>query len=146
MVQRKKKSVKKKPTINQKQSDQNNPSKDSNHQKIRSKVTTACTNCQNRKIKCSGIRPCNNCVKYNKHDECKFMSPNQRRGPKKKIGELITSGQKRFMNCLQNYTIDQQQQHSLQVSSNQYFNFFESLDFPNINNNFEDTMPISDIS
>ncbi|CAI2163745.1 17528_t:CDS:2 [Funneliformis geosporum] len=44
----------------------------------RKKVTTACNNCRNKKIKCSPGPPCANCKK--KRIECVFV-PGKKRGP-----------------------------------------------------------------
>ncbi|CAG8787546.1 10172_t:CDS:1, partial [Cetraspora pellucida] len=45
----------------------------------RLKVTTACQNCQRRKIKCSGEIPCTYCVKLER--ECQPGKPGKKRGP-----------------------------------------------------------------
>ncbi|KAF0503995.1 gpi mannosyltransferase 2 [Gigaspora margarita] len=45
----------------------------------RLKVTTACQNCQRRKIKCSGEIPCTYCVKLDR--ECQPGKPGKKRGP-----------------------------------------------------------------
>jgi hypothetical protein len=111
-----------------------NKSKD---QKSRSNVTTACTNCQIRKVRCSGSHPCANCVKHQKHDECNFTSPYRRRGPKKRMGEIITSGKKRLLTCYQNqnYTTDRQSFQETNFFSN-FFGSSELYNFPNIVNDY----------
>ncbi|RIA81038.1 hypothetical protein C1645_576923 [Glomus cerebriforme] len=45
----------------------------------RLKVTTACQNCQTRKIKCSGEIPCRHCIKTDK--KCAPGKPGKKRGP-----------------------------------------------------------------
>ncbi|CAJ0825268.1 21432_t:CDS:2 [Entrophospora sp. SA101] len=45
----------------------------------RTKVTTACLNCQKRKIKCSGTPPCGYCLKLDK--PCVPGNPGKKRGP-----------------------------------------------------------------
>ncbi|CAG8612237.1 15738_t:CDS:1, partial [Dentiscutata heterogama] len=45
----------------------------------RLKVTTACQNCQRRKIKCSGEIPCTYCLKLDR--ECQPGKPGKKRGP-----------------------------------------------------------------
>ncbi|RHZ49316.1 hypothetical protein Glove_522g23 [Diversispora epigaea] len=65
----------------------------------RVKVTIACTYCQFRKIKCSGIKPCSNCVKY--HQDCFFLCSQTRRGPRKNDIEVISCKEIRVAKALQ---------------------------------------------
>ncbi|RIA90520.1 hypothetical protein C1645_151247 [Glomus cerebriforme] len=50
-----------------------------NNNNFRLKVTTACQNCQRRKIKCSGEIPCRYCSKVDK--KCEPGKPGKKRGP-----------------------------------------------------------------
>src|SRR5436853_6601297 len=50
-----------------------------NNNNYRLKVTTACQNCQRRKIKCSGETPCKYCSKVDK--KCEPGKPGKKRGP-----------------------------------------------------------------
>src|SRR3954462_8041954 len=50
-----------------------------NNSNYRLKVTTACQNCQRRKIKCSGEIPCRYCSKVDK--KCEPGKPGKKRGP-----------------------------------------------------------------
>src|SRR5581483_5494625 len=50
-----------------------------NNNNYRLKVTTACQNCQRRKIKCSGEVPCKYCSKVDK--KCEPGKPGKKRGP-----------------------------------------------------------------
>ncbi|KGU10494.1 hypothetical protein MEY_03020, partial [Candida albicans 19F] len=36
----------------------------------RKKISTVCTNCRKRKIRCDRQHPCNNCIKSKKHNAC----------------------------------------------------------------------------
>ncbi|CAJ0749597.1 19287_t:CDS:2, partial [Entrophospora sp. SA101] len=60
----------------------------------RLKVTTACGNCQKRKIKCSGETPCSYCVKINK--PCLPGKPGKKRGPPP--GTEVNKNRKKFIN------------------------------------------------
>nr|CAG8545137.1 1467_t:CDS:2 [Entrophospora candida] len=57
-------------------------------------VTTACGNCQKRKIKCSGETPCSYCVKINK--PCLPGKPGKKRGPPP--GTEVNKNRKKFIN------------------------------------------------
>lgn len=60
----------------------------------RVKVTVACCYCKLKKIKCTGVRPCSNCVKH--FQECVFICPQTRRGPRKSDVEIIACRERRI--------------------------------------------------
>ncbi|CAG8487569.1 8968_t:CDS:1 [Diversispora eburnea] len=59
----------------------------------RVKATLACTFCQYRKIKCSGVKPCTNCIKH--QQDCHYVNLPIRRGPRKVDVEIIFCKEKR---------------------------------------------------
>ncbi|RHZ83059.1 hypothetical protein Glove_99g377 [Diversispora epigaea] len=59
----------------------------------RVKATLACTFCQYRKIKCSGVKPCTNCIKHKQ--DCYYLNLPIRRGPRKMDVEIIFCKEKR---------------------------------------------------
>ncbi|RHZ49473.1 hypothetical protein Glove_520g16 [Diversispora epigaea] len=69
----------------------------------RLKVTTACQNCQKRKIKCSGETPCSYCIKLEK--DCKPGKPGKKRGPPPGQ-EIIRSRTSRIESVINDAAID----------------------------------------
>ena len=54
----------------------------------RQKVTTACIGCQARRIRCTGVAPCDGCKRQNR--VCKFMEPTKKRGPQKDYKQRVS--------------------------------------------------------
>ncbi|CAH1762515.1 12683_t:CDS:2 [Entrophospora sp. SA101] len=99
----------------------------------RLKVTTACGNCQKRKIKCSGETPCSYCVKINK--PCLPGKPGKKRGPPP--GTEVNKNRKKFINTSFsqfNNSYHYQQRHVVNYSPD----CGQDYDDININNNPRD--------
>lgn len=65
----------------------------------RSKVTVACKACQKKKVKCTGISPCTNCIRAGQR--CEFTGTAKKRGPRNGNVEVIKSPARRIENVLQ---------------------------------------------
>ncbi|GBB85456.1 hypothetical protein RclHR1_00120010 [Rhizophagus clarus] len=65
----------------------------------RSKVTVACKACQKKKVKCTGISPCPNCLRAGQR--CEFTGTAKKRGPRNGNVEVIKSPARRIENVLQ---------------------------------------------
>src|SRR3954452_17774887 len=65
----------------------------------RTKVTVACKPCQKKKVKCTGISPCTNCIKAGQR--CEFTGTAKKRGPRNGNVEVIKSSARRIENVLQ---------------------------------------------
>ncbi|CAG8538260.1 14966_t:CDS:2 [Acaulospora morrowiae] len=62
----------------------------------RSKVTTACRNCKEKKIKCSGPPVCDRCQEKNRN--CDFIPVQKKRGPRPKLKpEIVESPKNRLL-------------------------------------------------
>ncbi|CAG8529856.1 20580_t:CDS:1 [Cetraspora pellucida] len=72
-------------------------------------VTRACTNCQQRHVKCTGSATCQYCSLHGL--ECIFISSNKRRGPKRK-----REPRKKSKTLEQNYVPDNPENNSNGVS------------------------------
>nr|CAG8543836.1 13132_t:CDS:2 [Entrophospora candida] len=100
-----------------------------------SNVTTACGNCQKRKIKCSGETPCSYCVKINK--PCLPGKPGKKRGPPP--GTEVNKNRKKFINTSFsqfNNSYHYQQRHVVNYSPD----CGQDYDDININNNPRDCL------
>lgn len=84
----------------------------------RVKVTLACTYCQYRKIKCSGVKPCTNCTKH--EQECYYINLPVRRGPRKVDVEIIFCKEKRVADA---YRAELYQRKSQLVMEGRMANF-----------------------
>ncbi|CAG8665635.1 9629_t:CDS:2 [Funneliformis caledonium] len=60
----------------------------------RTKVTVACRACQKKKVKCTGVSPCSNCLKTNLR--CEFTGTAKKRGPRNGNVEVIKSSARRI--------------------------------------------------
>ncbi|RIA99039.1 hypothetical protein C1645_731240 [Glomus cerebriforme] len=65
----------------------------------RTKVTVACKACQKKKVKCTGVSPCANCIRANQR--CEFTGTAKKRGPRNGNVEIIKSSARRIENVLQ---------------------------------------------
>lgn len=64
----------------------------------RSKVTIACKNCQQKKVKCSGPPMCDKCQEKNLH--CHFNQRQRKRGPRPRVKQEINeSHSSRILRC-----------------------------------------------
>ncbi|RHZ61233.1 hypothetical protein Glove_349g70 [Diversispora epigaea] len=64
----------------------------------RTKVTVACQACQKKKVKCTGIAPCGNCMRTG--HRCEFTGTAKKRGPRNGTVEVIKSPARRIENVL----------------------------------------------